>query len=192
MAHQGKRMISEDLLAAIKAIKDSGVTAADLIAVAEALKDGDLQGKLTAGDNITITDENVISATDTTYTAGDNITIEDGVISATAASKEYHVSSFEIYQSGANTDYRAYAHILDNTKISTKELLTKWLYDKGYRSNRTIYSCTGKDDVSGFWGLGLFSTNGTTNLSMVVSDGSNIVTRDISSAYFLNYHNYDE
>lgn len=40
------------------------------------------QDKLTAGDNITITD-NVISATDTTYTAGDNITITDNVISAT-------------------------------------------------------------------------------------------------------------
>lgn len=34
-----------------------------------------------AGDNITIED-GVISATDTTYTAGDNITIENGVISA--------------------------------------------------------------------------------------------------------------
>lgn len=41
------------------------------------------QDKLTAGDNITITD-NVISATDTTYTAGDNISISDeNVISAT-------------------------------------------------------------------------------------------------------------
>lgn len=41
------------------------------------------QPKLTAGDNITITD-NVISATDTTYTAGDNITINNGVISASS------------------------------------------------------------------------------------------------------------
>ena len=36
----------------------------------------------TAGANINISDENVISATDTTYTAGNNITIENGVISA--------------------------------------------------------------------------------------------------------------
>lgn len=36
----------------------------------------------TAGDNIQISEENVISATDTTYTAGDNITIENNVISA--------------------------------------------------------------------------------------------------------------
>ena len=42
----------------------------------------EVQPKLTAGDNVSITN-GVISATDTTYTAGDNITIEDGVISAT-------------------------------------------------------------------------------------------------------------
>lgn len=42
------------------------------------------QDKLTAGDNIAISDQNVISATDTKYTAGDNITISDqNVISAT-------------------------------------------------------------------------------------------------------------
>lgn len=42
------------------------------------------QDTLTAGNNITITDENVISATDTTYIAGSNIQISDeNVISAT-------------------------------------------------------------------------------------------------------------
>lgn len=42
------------------------------------------QDTLTAGDNITISEENVISATDTTYTAGSNVTISDeNVISAT-------------------------------------------------------------------------------------------------------------
>ena len=40
-----------------------------------------------AGDNIQISADNVISATDTTYTAGDNITIsEDNVISSTGES----------------------------------------------------------------------------------------------------------
>lgn len=103
MAHQGKRMISEDLLDAIKAIKDSGVTAADLIAVAEALKDGDLQGKLTAGDNVTITDENVISATDTTYTAGSGIDITDGVISATGGGSSVELYRHEILLSMRDT-----------------------------------------------------------------------------------------
>ena len=37
----------------------------------------DLQPKLTAGDNIAISDQNVISATDTKYTAGDGIAISE-------------------------------------------------------------------------------------------------------------------
>lgn len=42
-----------------------------------------LQDKLTAGENIQISDENIISATDTTYTAGDGIEINsDNEISA--------------------------------------------------------------------------------------------------------------
>lgn len=42
------------------------------------------QNTLTAGNNITITDENVISSVDTTYTAGSNVQISDeNVISAT-------------------------------------------------------------------------------------------------------------
>lgn len=44
----------------------------------------DKQDKLTAGDNIQISEDNVISATDTKYTAGRNIQIsDDNVISAT-------------------------------------------------------------------------------------------------------------
>lgn len=44
-----------------------------------------IQEKLTAGDNIQISDENVISATDTKYTAGGGISISDeNVISANA------------------------------------------------------------------------------------------------------------
>lgn len=44
----------------------------------------------TAGDNITISEENVISATDTTYTAGANIQIsENNVISATSGGVNY-------------------------------------------------------------------------------------------------------
>lgn len=39
-----------------------------------------------AGANIQISEENVISATDTTYTAGNNITIENNVISASGES----------------------------------------------------------------------------------------------------------
>lgn len=48
-----------------------------------------IQHSLTAGDNITI-NNNIISATDTTYTAGTNITITDGVISASGGQKYTH------------------------------------------------------------------------------------------------------
>lgn len=48
----------------------------------------DKQDVLTAGDNITI-DNNIISATDTTYTAGTGISIENGVISNTQTSAEW-------------------------------------------------------------------------------------------------------
>ena len=48
------------------------------------------QGKLTAGNNIQISPDNVISATDTKYTAGENITISDNnVISATGGGATY-------------------------------------------------------------------------------------------------------
>ena len=46
----------------------------------------------TAGENVSISEGGVISATDTTYSAGDNVTIEDGVISATDTT----------YEAGAN------------------------------------------------------------------------------------------
>ena len=59
MANKGKRMVAEDL---IKQIGQTGPT-------------------YTAGTNISISDENVISATDTTYTAGFGIEINNGVIS---------------------------------------------------------------------------------------------------------------
>lgn len=39
--------------------------------------------KYTAGDNVQISDQNVVSATDTTYTAGSNVQISDTTISAT-------------------------------------------------------------------------------------------------------------
>jgi len=55
-----------------------------------------LQNKLSAGDNITITDDNVISATDTTYSAGTNVQINNNVISATDTT----------YTAGANIDIK--------------------------------------------------------------------------------------
>lgn len=56
----------------------------------------------TAGDNIQISENNVISATDTTYTAGSGITIENNVISAVGGGGVEVVPLFtasEYYQS---------------------------------------------------------------------------------------------
>lgn len=55
--------------------------------------DNKFQDKLTAGANISIDTDNVISATDTTYTAGTNITIDsDNVISAASYTAGANVS----------------------------------------------------------------------------------------------------
>lgn len=51
------------------------------------------QDKLTAGNNITITDENVISSVDTTYTAGTGIDIDEGVINCTVTDTTYTAGS---------------------------------------------------------------------------------------------------
>lgn len=61
-----------------------------------------LQAKLTAGQNITISDNNVISATDTTYTAGTNITITNGVISATGGDSSSFQSQIDSLQTQIN------------------------------------------------------------------------------------------
>ena len=91
MANQGKRMVSEKLINILKEMDEKNISIGDLAEVLEAFADGEVQPKLTAGDNITITDENVISAIDTTYTAGTGITITDeGVISASGGSSIYH------------------------------------------------------------------------------------------------------
>lgn len=83
MAFQGKRMVNENLIAILKEMDKKGISVSDLAEMLEAFSEGDIQEKLTAGDNIQISEENVISATDTKYTAGTGITInEDNEISA--------------------------------------------------------------------------------------------------------------
>ena len=62
-----------------------------------------IQKELTAGDNITITDAGLISATDTTYTAGSGIEITNGVISATGGSSSVELYRHEIAMSMRNT-----------------------------------------------------------------------------------------
>ena len=81
----GKRMVSENLIAILKEMDSKGVSISDLADMLEAFTDDEIQPTLTAGDNISISEENVISATDTKYTAGTGINIsEDNEISASA------------------------------------------------------------------------------------------------------------
>lgn len=73
-----------------------------------------IQHSLTAGDNVSITN-NVISATDTTYTAGTGINITDGVISSTVVSGEVWESLVHV---GNNTNGYLCFH------LTTKEQVT--------------------------------------------------------------------
>ena len=57
-------------------------TAGDNISISDANVISATDTKYTAGTNVQISDANVISATDTTYTAGDGISITNNVISA--------------------------------------------------------------------------------------------------------------
>ena len=171
MAHKGKRMVDEDLIAILESISNNGIakiTTSNIKTLTnediESLKCGDIvakvtgdqkhayivsykedgqgicltyidatyvetisydytdgnwvynsqdsteiQSKLTAGDNISITD-NVISATDTTYTAGTNITIEDGVISATGSDNKLYLHTIKYYAE-TSSGYKTNIHI---------------------------------------------------------------------------------
>ena len=79
----------------------------------------------TAGENVSISEDGVISATDTdtTYTAGANITIEDGVISATdttyTAGENITIENGVISATDTDTTYTAGENIkIENNVIS--------------------------------------------------------------------------
>lgn len=70
---------------------------------------GEKQDILTAGDNVSISAENVISATDTTYSAGDNITISaENVISATNEIKTLTTEDYNYPTTGTKTAVALY------------------------------------------------------------------------------------
>ena len=75
----------------------------------------------TAGENVSISEGGVISATDTTYSAGDNVTIEDGVISATDTTYEAgaNITIEDGVISATDTTYTAGDNIaIENGEIS--------------------------------------------------------------------------
>lgn len=81
MANQGKRMVKENLIAQIgQGTTYTAGTGIDITEDVISVDTTSIQEKLTAGDNITIS-EGVISAADTTYTAGEGIDITSNEIS---------------------------------------------------------------------------------------------------------------
>lgn len=75
---------------ALLATKQGTLTAGDNIAISEQNVISATDTKYTAGTNVEISEQNVISATDTKYTAGTGISIsEQNVISASGSSNEW-------------------------------------------------------------------------------------------------------
>ena len=88
-----------------------------------------LGGSFTAGDNITISNSGVISATNTTYSAGTNVEISpENVISASVYTAGDNITIEDNVISAANTTYSAGDNIvIDNDVISA----TATLYTEG-------------------------------------------------------------
>ena len=112
----------------------------------------------TAGDNIQISEENVISATDTTYTAGNNITIENGVISASGESSINYSTTEQVvgtwvdgkplYQKTFSGSYQ-----LSNSWTNTGEVIQNGIIVK---SEAVVY----ESDGNSLQVLGNITTNG--------------------------------
>lgn len=85
---------------------------------------GQKQDILTAGDNVSISAENVISATDTTYSAGDNISISGTTISVTGLPNVLQTT-------GSST-----------TDIMSQDATTKMIFDGGVWNKIKIGNAT--------------------------------------------------
>ena len=151
MVNQGKRMVTENLIAILKDMDSKGISISDLADVLDAFANNEVQAKLTAGDNITITDENVISATDTTYTAGTGININEGVISATGGALYEHLVELSITGT-QNSFYCIFLLINDDNTVITKDNIMAKIWEKG---GRVICNGYGKmqGTQSNQWGI---------------------------------------
>ena len=102
----------------------------------------------TAGENISISEDGVISATDTTYEAGANITIEDGVISATDTDTTYEAGANITIENGVisatDTTYTAGDNItIENGVISATDTDTTYTAGENIKIENNVISATG-------------------------------------------------
>lgn len=119
----------------------------------------EVQPKLTAGDNVSITN-NVISATDTTYTAGSGIDITDGVISATGggSSSVLYQHNICFYLNDASISYNINVRIYNtsNTPMTFNDLLdylrTNYIrYDQLLTATGFTFTATTENIVTGLY-----------------------------------------
>ena len=97
----------------------------------------------TAGENVSISEGGVISATDTTYSAGDNVTIEDGVISATDTTYEAgaNITIEDGVISATDTTYTAG----DNIAIENGEISATYSAGDNVKIENGVISATDTD-----------------------------------------------
>lgn len=136
-------------------------------------RDGYVQ--YTAGDNITI-DNNVISATDTTYEAGTGIDITNNVISATGGSGGEETKIF--YLSGEYT--RTTSANLNATDLETLKKFIDY-----YMSGKNCLLIVKK---LVFKGSNDFTPNGLDVIGNVSTDGSNLVIDFYFNRPFFQYN----
>ena len=175
MSSQGKRMVNENLIAILKEMDSKGISIADLADVLDAFASGEVQEKLTAGDNISISEENVISATDTTYTAGSGITITDGVISSTGGTLYSH----DILLRYSYAPFNATANIINKTSTAlTRATLATYLYSNNLTSSTAMLNANGDIKINDvlYDIIGIYATsNSQTAIKVVYLDADDTI-----------------
>lgn len=167
---QGKRMVPESLIAILKEMDSKGVSVSDLADMLEAFTDDEIQPTLTAGDNIQITEENVISATDTTYTAGTGINIsEDNEISVQKVGTAH--SHTIIIQDNQGYLLHMWVKMSNNstTPLTKDELIA--LYQGDTNNYHACCAIRGAANSSfNYYNRFFFSSDGTLNLPYQATD----------------------
>ncbi|MBE6460363.1 MAG: hypothetical protein E7007_00450 [Alphaproteobacteria bacterium] len=128
----------------------------------------------TAGENVSISEGGVISATDTTYTAGDNVTIENGVISATDTDTTYTAGDNIAIENGVisatDTTYSAGDNVtIENGVISATDTDTTYTAGENIKIENNVISAT---DTTYTAGDNIAIENG--EISATYSAGDNV------------------